>query len=288
MKIAMMTEIPLRYMSQKEAISWIKNQGFDGVDVTLLNAFNDDDEMMRGDYRSHAKEIGEFCQKIGIAPVQAHSPFPIHRDGDDSYDRKMLSVTIKCLEICSLIGIPVCVIHPWNNWSVEQNKTLWFDQLLPYAKKFNVRIATENMWNWDKSKDRAALAACSSPESFLALCAAMNDPYFGACVDVGHANMFPFIPGITPQEMIQTLGNKYVFCLHLHDNDGWHDLHHAPKASGGTVPWNQVISALKAISYSGNLVAETQLPFEAKFEEVAKLASEQKSALEDFRNHLSF
>jgi sugar phosphate isomerase/epimerase len=287
MKIAMMTEIPLRYMSQADAIRWIKKQGFDGVDITLLNAMNDADEMMKGDYRSHAKALGDLCRKLAIAPVQAHAPFPIHKDGNEAYDRKMVEVTIKCLEICSLIGVPVCVIHPWNHWSVEENKTLWFDRLLPAARSYRVRIATENMWNWDKASDRAAPAACSSPESFLALCQAMADPYFGACVDVGHANMFPFEKGVTPDRMIEVLGSRYVFGLHLHDNDGWHDLHRAPKAEGGTVPWAKILSALRTIGYQGDLVAETQQPFSATLADAAHLAQEQKTALEGFRSALS-
>ena len=150
---------------------------------------DDQDEMRRGDFREHAKHLGEVCKEIGLTPVQAHAPFPIHKEGDGAYNTKMLEVTKQCLEICSLIGIPVLVIHPWNNWDAEENKTRWFSRLYPEAERDRVIIATENMWNWDKSKNRATKAACSSPKDFFALCALMNRPYFKACVDVGHANM---------------------------------------------------------------------------------------------------
>lgn len=52
-----------------------------------------------------------------------------------------------------------------------------------------MKIATENMWNWNGEKDEAAPAACSDPESFNAHLDAVNDPFFVACLDIGHAEM---------------------------------------------------------------------------------------------------
>jgi sugar phosphate isomerase/epimerase len=286
MKIAMMTELPLRYMDQESALRLIRSLGYDGVDITLLNAMDDHDEMRRGDWREHAKHLASVCHEIGLTPVQAHAPFPIHKDGDDAYNTKMLEVTKQCLEICSLIGVPVLVIHPWNNWNAEENKTRWFSRLYPEAERDRVIIATENMWNWDKSKNRATKAACSSPKDFFALCALMNRPYFKACVDVGHANMFPFDPAISPAKMITALGHTYVRALHLHDNDGWHDLHRVPMSQGGTLDWTALLEALKAIHYAYDLVAETGISGEASLGDLIKQSQEQKEVLEHFRKFL--
>jgi sugar phosphate isomerase/epimerase len=287
MKIAMMTELPLRYMDQEHALRLIRSLGYDGVDITLLNAMDDQDEMRREDYQEHAKHLGRVCQEIGLTPVQAHAPFPIHKEGDAAYDAKMLAVTKQCLEICALIGVPVLVVHPWNNWNAQENKTRWFDLLYPTAERYRVIIATENMWNWDLVKDRAQKAACSSPEDFLELCALIDKPYFKACVDVGHANMFPFDPAITPSRMIETLGPRYVRALHLHDNDGWHDLHHVPETPGDTLDWTALLRALKAIDYRYDLVAETQLSRSAPLEEAIAQFKQQKDVLDQFRSILN-
>lgn len=118
------------------------------------------------------------------------------------------------------------------------------------------------MWNWDKASDRAAPAACSSPESFLTLCQAMANPYFGACIGATTSICSPFEKGVTPGRMIEVLGSRYVIALHLHDNDGWHDLHRASKAEGGTVPWAKILSALRTIGYQGDLVAENATAFQ--------------------------
>ena len=62
-------------------------------------------------------------------------------------------------------------------------------ELLPFAKECGVKIATENMWNWDAQKDESSFAACATSESFLAHLDAVNDDYLVACLDIGHAEM---------------------------------------------------------------------------------------------------
>jgi sugar phosphate isomerase/epimerase len=286
MKIAMMTEVPLHYMDQESALRLIRDMGYDGVDISLLFTMNDDDEMIKGDYLAHAKHLRDVCAEIGLTPVQAHTPFPIHKEGNEAYNQKMLEVTKKCLGICGVLGIPYCVIHPWNNWNVQENKENWFSRLLPEAEKAHVHIATENMWNWDKTADRAAIASCSLPDDFLALCRAMDSPWFSACVDVGHANMFPFDPRITPRKMIETLGSEYVGCLHLHDNDAWHDLHQVPMTNWDNLNWAEVIQGLRDIGYAKDLVIETELPKTVPFEIAKASWIQQRSFLEWLRKQL--
>lgn len=264
MKVAIMTELLVdRGMSQAEAIQFARNLGYDGIDISFFTAMKDDDEMMKGDYLGHARELKELCDRIGIAPVQCHTPFPIHRDGDEAYNQKMVMVQKKCLEICGVMGIPIAVIHPWNNWTPEENKK-WYMELYPVAEKNHVIIATENMWNWNQEKDQADYAACSTPEDFLANVTAMNLPNFKACVDLGHAHMFFFDPLVSPERMIRVLGHQYCVALHVHDNMGRFDTHQIPYT--GTIDWNEVIRALKEIHYQGNLVMELSFRKDAPLE----------------------
>jgi sugar phosphate isomerase/epimerase len=214
--------------------------------------------MIRGDYLAHAQHLKEVCAEIGITPVQSHSPFPIHKKANEAWDKKMLEVTKKDLEICGVLGIPNLVVHPCNDWTPEENKKNWFDLLYPTAEKAKVCICTENMWNWDGEKKQASFASCATPEDFLANCVLMDKPFFKACVDVGHAHMFPFDERITPEKMIRTLGKKYVRCLHLHDNNGHEDLHQIPFTNRCNLDWAAVIEALREIDYQGDLVIETE------------------------------
>ena len=126
-----------------------------------------------------------------------------------------------------------------------------FFALLPFAKEHGVKIATENMWNWDNEKDQASFAACSNPESFLAHLNAVNDEYLVACLDIGHAEMRGL--DTSAVEMIEALGDK-LHCLHIHDIDKWHDNHQIPFSLN--IDFNDVVKALKKNEYKGVFTLE--------------------------------
>ena len=107
------------------------------------------------------------------------------------------------------------------------------------------------MYSWDMEKKCALPAACSSPKSFLEHINAVDDPYFVACLDIGHAAM----KGVnaTPVDMIKTLGNK-IEALHIHDNNGVTDGHYIPGA--GVVDFKGVVKALKEVNYNGYFTLE--------------------------------
>ena len=256
MRLALMTESLKPFVGQKESIRLIKKMGFDAVDISLTKAWvaNElDPEIFDGDYIEHAKEIRKLADELDIPIIQSHAPFPVHRDNDDEYNSNMIVMLKKCIEVCGILGVKNLVIHPWNNWNAAEN-ALFFKKLLPLAKEKNVTICTENMWNWDYENNHVLPAACYSPEDFLEHIKEVNDDNFKACVDVGHANMFSSInKNITPGNMVRTL-NKYVGCFHIHDNDGFKDLHATPFTM--SLDWLDLAKAIKEINYKGDFVIE--------------------------------
>ena len=131
-----------------------------------------------------------------------------------------------------------------------------YSELLPFAKEHGVKIATENMWSWDKEKDIASTASCSHHDDFLKHIEAVNDPYFVACLDIGHAEMRGL--DTTAEKMIMTLG-EHLQALHIHDNDLKHDSHQIPFSMD--IDFDTVIRALKKVGYKGycTLEADTYL-----------------------------
>ena len=133
---------------------------------------------------------------------------------------------------------------------VEENAEI-YAEILPFAKSCGVKIATENMWNWNGEKDESCFAACATSESFNAHLDAVNDPFFVACLDIGHAEMRG--SGSGAANMIYALGDR-LQALHLHDNDKWHDSHQIPFSMD--IDFMPIVKALKDIGYKGYFTLE--------------------------------
>ena len=266
MRLGMMTETFKRFVSQEESLKLIQDLGFDVADITLFltgDFRKPDPDIFNGDYILRAKQIKKYADEIGLPIVQAHAPFPVYQEGNDEYNRYIMDILVKCIEVCGIIGVKNLIIHPWNDWNYKEN-AVFFRKLLPYAKKHNVVICTENMWNWDPNENHAVPAACSSPIDFLKHIDEVDDEYLEACVDVGHANMLTKVDKeTTPGNMIRTL-NKHVKCFHIHDNDGLYDSHETPFTM--TMDWDDVAQAIKDINYQGDLIIEIGSVREPTFE----------------------
>ena len=99
------------------------------------------------------------------------------------------------------------IIHPNNDDDPKENAKL-YRKLLPFAKKMGVKIACENMWNWDRESDRASFASCATTKSFANVVDLVNDEYLGACLDIGHAEMMGDMTSAS--EMIRGLNNRII------------------------------------------------------------------------------
>ena len=140
------------------------------------------------------------------------------------------------------------------------------------------------MWNWDREKVQSSFAACATPESFNEHLDIVNDEYFVACLDIGHAEM----KGINTSAatMIKALGNR-LSALHIHDNDRWHDSHQIPFSMD--IDFNEVIASLKQIEYKGyfTLEADSYLKVYTKdnvFDGIKNLAEAARKLANMFEN----
>ena len=118
------------------------------------------------------------------------------------------------------------------------------------------------MGNWDNEKGHTSFAACATPESFNAHLDAVNDEYFAACLDIGHAEMKG--SETSAAEMILALGNR-LKALHIHDNDKVHDSHQIPFSMD--IDFDEIVRALKKINYDGYFTLEADQYLKAYTEE---------------------
>ena len=249
MKISTNTEFVARKVGDEKAVEYIAKAGFDCWDFSLLRLAQMDwvnntitpDVPPFDNPLKLARTLRRIGEDNGIKCNQSHAPFPVHfREVEDR-----LKIAIECT---AEAGGEICVIHPDNNKSASENAE-FYHKLLPFARSVGVKIATENMFNWNGKN--ATPAACSDHIDFLAHMTKVNDPFFVACVDVGHAQMQGL--NTSADQMIRTLGN-YVQALHIHDNDLVIDRHQIPFSM--SIDFDKIVRALKDISYNGYFTLE--------------------------------
>ena len=265
-------------VGEEKAIEYIAKAGFDAWDFSMFRMcrynwttqkLEDSDHPLAGkNYLAFARKLKQAGQDNGIVCNQSHAPFPSDCKGIEPYLKRAIECTAE-------VGGKICVIHPANCKSPEENAEMYFE-LLPFAKECGVKIATENMWNWNADEDHAAFAACATPESFCAHLDAVNDDFFVACLDIGHAEMKGL--DTSAVEMIKALGDR-LQALHIHDNDLWHDSHQIPFSM--QIDFDVVVKALKEIGYAGYFTLEADAflrhyTAENVFEGVQKLADSVK------------
>ena len=261
-----------KYIGEERAIRYVAEAGFDCFDFTMLamaqysyathSYVPNDHPLGSPNYLSYVRHLRQVAEDCGITCNQSHAPFPVFCPEI----RDMLKRAIECT---AEAGGKICVIHPNNHKTAEENREM-FLELLPFAQSYGIKIATENMWNWSPELDHAITAACSHHDDFVSHIDVVGHPSFGACLDIGHAEMKGL--GTSAPQMIHALGHRLI-ALHLHDNDRWHDSHMVPFA--GQIDFRAVIEALLDVGYAGDFTLEADKHFSMnKGENPQKLIAE--------------
>ena len=273
-----------KLVGEEKAVEYIAKAGFDAWDFSMFSMVRYDwgtgeasktDHPLSGDnYIEFARKLKKIGEDNGIHCNQSHAPFPVYSPEIRSYLKRAIECTAEA-------GGKICVIHPDNFKSPEENAEMYLE-LLPFAKGCGVKIATENMWNWDSEKGHSSFAACATPKSFCDHIDVINDDFFVACLDIGHAEMKG--SDTTAVEMIKALGDS-LQALHIHDNDKLNDSHQIPFSMN--INFSEIIKALKEIKYSGYFTLEADRYLkdyteENAFDGVKKLAESARKLADMF------
>lgn len=284
MKISTEIESIARITGEEKAVELCAKAGFDGWDLSMFRMCNyhwqtnsclpTDHPLAGSHYLEFVRLLRHIGEDNGICCNQSHAPFPVHCPDI----RDMLKRAIECT---AEAGGEICVIHPDNNKLPEENAQMYWE-LLPFAKSCNVKLATENMWNWPHDAAYSTFAACATSESFVKHLEAVGDESFVACLDLGHAEMRGSGSGAV--QMIHALGDK-LQALHIHDNDRHHDSHQIPFSMD--MDFAAIVKALKEIGYHGWFTLEANQYLNDYnesnvFEGVCKLADSAKKLTQMF------
>ena len=253
MKTSTQIEFGSVLVGEERTVELIAKAGFDAWDFSMFSMcrydwssgklLENDHPLAGGNYLAFARRLKQIGLDNGIVCNQSHAPFPSSVPEIRDYFKRAIECTAEA-------GGKICVIHPDNNKSAEENAKM-YRELMPFAHQYGVKIATENMWNWDSAKDESCFAACATAESFVEHVDAVNDPFLVACLDLGHAEMRGSGSGAV--NMIKALGSR-LQALHIHDNDRWHDSHQIPFSMD--IDFAGIVKALKEIGYNGYFTLE--------------------------------
>ena len=158
---------------------------------------------------------------------------------------------------CKTYTVHIGPYYPGMEEPIEEA----LEQLIPAAEKTGIILAIEN--GFDPG---------NAPDALLRYLTKFQSPFFGCCLDTGHANVMLPAPGKDPEryagyvkggwggKVIQEpdpIGklSAHIVTSHLHDNDGYADGHMLPGA--GTVEWEKWIPALKQCPRLVSLQNET-------------------------------
>ena len=273
-----------KIVGMERAVELCAKAGFDAWDFSMFDMcridwstglpLQDKNPLNGNGYLAFARELKKIGSDNGIVCNQSHAPFPVYVPAVYGYLKRAIECTAEA-------GGEICVIHPDNFKTAEQNAEM-YAQLLPFAKACGVKIAAENMWCWDAEKNESSFAACATGADFKKHIDLINDDYFVACLDLGHAEMRGSGDGAV--NMIKTLGTR-IQALHIHDNDRWHDNHQIPFSM--KIDFDAIVKALRGIGYQGyfTLEADTYLNDYNKdnvFEGVVKLKDSARKLADKF------
>ena len=281
----------IRRFGEEKGLELIKQAGFDCVDFTFVDPPRLDDT-----YLEQAKQTKALLDKIGLICNQAHAPFRSFKYGQamDCSNPHFLEI-VRSLEYASIIGAKHIVVHGvrvpsafgndisnpayrlYSCFGTEESLAYnydFFKSLAPYAKKFGIQIAIENVG-----------VAFAAPYLMNEIIKRLDDPVFVVLVDIGHSFLFR----TAPEVFISSVTPGMIKGLHVQDNDGITDQHLLPGL--GQINWDNVLCALVDYGYDGDFTLEipylvSQMPVEATFETLAlaaKISRTFVSRMDDIR-----
>ena len=264
-------------VGDEAAVDMMKEAGFTGIDYNFCAMRDWDTAVGAPDGIQKAAALRRYAQARGMCFSQSHAPFTFRFGMEMTPDDYEYYRIVRSMEAAAALGAPMIVVHSvldTGDCDHMEYNLRFYRSLLPYAERFGIRIAVENLTGRLPGSDMPSVRNLGTPEAFCEIQDRLNSPFIVGCLDLGHANM---TTGDTPGFIRQSAG--HVQYLHVHDNDGTHDMHQLPAVSRAlgkdagwdkkplpdgarhrdfqkkdpylSQPWDKILAALKEIRYEG-------------------------------------
>ncbi len=204
-----------------------------------------------------------LVKKMQVEFVAMHAPFGPDFDLNITEKERrgaMIREHIRAMEIAAEFGSRTYTIHVGAHHhctlhvpvpELRENAIASLEELVPAAERVGIVLAVENSFeptNSAKEVNRLVRTFAGSPA-------------IGVCYDTGHANFMAPAPwkrpekypeyqkkawwehGITEEDGAEELLHDQIVTVHMHDNDGYGDLHAMP--GDGTIDWQELLPKLR-------------------------------------------
>lgn len=251
MKISTQTANLAKSFGHEKAVRIICEAGFDCIDFSFFQKEDGIYDLEKDDFIEKLPKIKKIADSYNVGFNQTHAPFPSYIEGDDEYNKRMYPLIVKSIEASGILGAKYIIVHPTVFSENQKQKNMdFYNSLIPYAKKANVKIAVENMFGWSEELQKLVKNVCSDAEEMCDYLDSLDSRHFVACLDIGHCGII----GENAPDMIRALGHDRLKSLHVHDNDNISDLHNLPFTR--EIDFAEVVKALKEIDYDGEMTLE--------------------------------
>ena len=227
----------------REAIAAVRAAGFGGIEILCKSGHFEPDNSV------HVDEVRSALENWPEAIVTFHAPF--HTVDLSSTDSATWDHAVSCVALSLRTALTFraesATIHTrgggeGKNWGGDNLPAFQraLQALVPVAAECKMTLSVENM-----PPPRFATDA----EDLLGLLATYPADLVGVCFDTGHAHLAG-----TVVQVAGALAPR-AFIMHIHDNHAVEkDEHNIP--GQGTIPWPEVVSALRTNGFRGRNVME--------------------------------
>ena len=251
MKLSVDSWYPQQRFGEREGLKIIRDAGFDGVDYGFYH-LPEDHPFFGDSCGEYTRSLREYMDGIGLECLQAHAPFSDMLEGEPfSMEHPPYRRIVRSMEAAAVLGSPSIVIHAVTlrdrpAREVEEYNYHYFKSLEPYAEKYGIRIAVENLFNTDRKRQSFFDRRCGTPELLNRMLNRLDSPWFTACIDLGHASL----TGFEPEEFLRETEPRFITALHVQDTDYRGDRHQLPFIAD--LNWPEIMKTLKQIGYQGS------------------------------------
>lgn len=190
------------------------------------------------------ERIKKICAKYDIIVDSIHAPFGKQRDIsslDDSIRLNAIDAVKNAIDACKAIGCKILIIHlnskllddELEDRTKKAKQSL--AQLIPYAQKYKVNIAIENLDN------------INSVRLFEDMLSIYEDEKVGICYDSSHLIWF----------MLRLAYLRDTIALHISDNRGTTDDHILPYE--GSIDWNEFAKYFPKANFNVVFMLEVEM-----------------------------